>query len=149
MAVFWLHDLNRVIIHGNGWNSRTIGIEIDGLFAGVEGDLNTLWDDPETPGRDKAMSLTDIQAEAVRQLIRWTHAEIVRRGGKPKVLVAHRQASEDRRNDPGSKVWQEIAIPMLAKLKLSDGGPGFAIADRFGGRPIPEAWDPTRIGIKY
>lgn len=147
--VFWLHDLDRKIIHGNGFNNQTIGIEIDGLFAGVEGDPTTVWDDPSTPSHEQAMTLTPAQTAAVKQLIRWTHAEIRRHDCQPTVIVAHRQASGDRRNDPGSKVWQDIAMPMLAELHLSDGGPGFAIQDAQGGRPIPQAWDPSRLGIKY
>jgi N-acetylmuramoyl-L-alanine amidase len=147
--VFWLHDLDRRIIHGNGFNSQTIGIEIDGLFAGVEGDLSTVWDDQSTPQREQAMTLTPAQTTAVKQLIRWTHAEIVRHGGQPTTIVAHRQASGDRRDDPGSKVWKEIAMPMLTEFRLSDGGPGFMLKDGQGGMPIPESWDPSRTGIKY
>jgi hypothetical protein len=147
--VFWLHDLDRKIIHGNGFNSQTIGIEIDGLFAGVEGDPTTVWDDPSTPKHEQAMTLTPVQATAVKQLIRWTHAEILRHDCKPTVMFAHRQSSGDRRDDPGSKVWHDIAMPMLAELQLSDGGPGFALQDGQGGLPIPQRWDPSRLGIKY
>lgn len=147
--VFWLHDIDRKIIHGNGFNNQTIGIEIDGLFAGVEGDPTTVWNDPSTPNHEQAMTLTPEQTTAVRQLIRWTHAEILRHAGQPTMIVAHRQASRDRRDDPGSKVWKDIGMPMLAELALSDGGPGFALQDGQGGMPIPEPWDPSRVGIKY
>lgn len=61
-------------------------------------------------------------------------------------LLAHRQASSSRQNDPGAQPWRDIAIPMMRELGLSDGGPGFKVDQ---GRPIPEAWDPTRKGIKY
>jgi len=62
------------------------------------------------------------------------------------MLLAHRQASSSRQNDPGYQPWQEIAIPMMRELGLSDGGPGFKV-DR--GRPIPVDWDPTRTGYVY
>lgn len=144
--IFWLHALNRVIVHGNAWNARTIGIEIDGLFAGVEGDAKTVWDDPSTPWHEKAGSVTPAQIAATMQLIRWGTSEVTRQGGKVTALVAHRQASGTRRNDPGSKVWQQIALPLAQELNLSDGGPGFKLND---GYAIPEAWNPAYKGIKY
>lgn len=143
--VFWLHDLNRLIVHGNGWNTQTIGIEIDGLFAGVEDDASTVWDDPSTAWHEKAGSVTPAAIEATKQLIRWGTAEVVKHAGRMTKIVAHRQASMDRRNDPGSKVWQEIALPLSAELHMDDGGVGF----KLGGYPIPEAWDPRCKGIKY
>src|SRR5690606_36522501 len=60
--VIWLHDWTRRVVHGNGWNAGTVGIEIDGLYAGVEGDISTVWDDPSTKHREQPMALT---AEAV------------------------------------------------------------------------------------
>lgn len=142
---FWLHDQNRKIIHGNGWNNQTIGIEIDGLFAGIEGDPKTVWDDPSTPYKEKAGTVTPEQIQAVREIILFDYAIIVANGGQPRVIVSHRQSSKTRRNDPGSKVWQEIAIPLLKELNLSDGGPGFEI----GGYPIPQEWDSSKKGYRY
>jgi len=144
--IFWLHDLNRIVEHGNGWNNATIGIEIDGLFAGLEGDPKTVWDDPSTPYKEKAMTLTAVQAESVKQLMRWGTAEVAAHGGKVTKIVAHRQASDTRRNDPGSKVWQEIALPMMAELGCDSGGVGFRLNQ---GYPIPEEWDPAAKGHKY
>lgn len=139
--VIWLHSFDRLVWHGNGWNAGTIGIEIDGLYAGVEGDESTVWDDPSTGTREQAMELTPRAIIASIQTIRWICAQ----APTIKALVAHRQSSRSRRNDPGSAIWKEIALPMAAELGLSDGGPGFAI----GGYPIPEAWDPTRKGVRY
>lgn len=144
--VFWLHDLNRIIIHGNGWNNQCIGIEIDGLFAGIEGDPQTVWNDPDTSWVDQAMPLTPAQAQSVKQLMRWGTAEVAKHGGLIHKCVAHRQSSGSRRNDPGSKVWQEIALPMSAELGFDDGGPGFTLDD---GYPIPVEWDPKRTGYHY
>lgn len=148
-VVYWLHDLNREVIHGNGWNARTVGIEVDGLYAGVEGDPRTVWDDPHTARHEVGMELTEEAAESTRQLVAWIHGEIARNGGECVALVAHRQASENRRNDPGSAIWQRVALPMKERLGLRDGGeddPHFRLST---GYPIPEAWDPTRRGIKY
>lgn len=143
--VIQMHDFNRVVYHGNGWNNGTVGIEIDGLYAGVEGDLKTVWDDPSTPSREQGMALTQESVIATRAAIRWICYEVARNGGKVKVLVAHRQASKNRRNDPGSAIWKSIALPMHAELNLTDGGGGFTLGE---GYPIPNEWDPNR-GHKY
>lgn len=140
--VIWLHDFDRVVAHGNGWNAQTVGIEIDGLYAGIEGDAKTVWDDPSTPQRELGMVLTVETEIAVKDAIRW----ICGKAPAVKALVAHRQSSESRRNDPGSAIWQRIALPMMKECDLSDGGPGFKIGD---GRPIPEAWDPSRRLVRY
>jgi hypothetical protein len=138
---FWLHDFDRIVAHGNGWNARTVGIEIDGLYAGVEGDPATVWDDPSTPGRERGMVLPAIQVTAACDAIRWIVGEVASHGGKVKALVSHRQASDSRRNDPGSAIWQAVALPMSDELGLSDGGEGFKIGD---GRAIPKEWDGAR-----
>lgn len=143
---FHLHDPNRVIIHGNGWNNSTIGIEIDGLFAGIEGDASMVWDDPSTARHERAGTVTPEQIEAVKAIIRAEHAELRRHGAAPTLLVAHRQSSSSRRHDPGSKVWQEIALPLMAELGLGDGGPGYKLGQ---GSPIPVEWDPSRTAYRY
>ena len=144
--VIWLHDFDRVVVHGHGWNAQTIGIEIDGLYAGVEGDPKTVWDDPSTPGKEKGQGLTQAATDATKQTLRWIDDVVTEKGGDFKALVAHRQSSDTRRNDPGSAIWKAIALPMSTELGLNDGGAGFKLND---GYPIPEAWDPRRIGIKY
>jgi hypothetical protein len=138
--VILLHGFDRIVAHGNGWNAQTVGIEIDGLYAGVEGDASTVWDDPSTPSRERGMVLTDETVTAAHAVIRWIVSDVASHGGAVRALVAHRQSSDSRRNDPGSAVWQRIALPMSAELGLTDGGDGFAI----GGRPIPVEWDPRR-----
>lgn len=143
---FHLHDADRIIIHGNGWNNSTIGIEIDGLFAGIEGDASTVWDDPSTAKHERAGTVTPEQIEAVKAIIRSEHAELRRHGAAPTLLVAHRQSSSSRRHDPGSKVWQEIALPLMAELGLGDGGAGYKLGQ---GSPIPVEWDPSRTAYRY
>ena len=65
--VIWLHDFNRIVAHGNGWNAGTVGIEIDGLYAGVEGDASTVWNDPSTARREVGMDLekTNVNGGAI------------------------------------------------------------------------------------
>lgn len=144
--VIWLHSFDRVVAHGNGWNAGTVGIEIDGLYAGVEGDVSTVWNDPSTARRETGMELPEVQAEAARQVIRWIARETAENGGAIKALVAHRQASASRRDDPGSAIWQRVALPLSAELGLTDGGPGFKLGD---GMAIPHEWDPARKGERY
>ncbi len=141
-----LHDPDRLVAHGNGFNAQTYGIEIDGLYAGVEGDLSTVWDDPSTKVREQPMELTEPSVLTTCEIIRAVYETVAAHGGRIRALVAHRQASGSRRNDPGEAIWKRIALPMMAELGLSDGGAGFAIGD---GRPVPEAWDPSRRGERY
>lgn len=143
-----LHPSNMRVGHAQAWNAQTVGIEVDGLYPGIVGDPRTLWDDPSTPRRERASVLTDMAVEATRQIIRDIVAEVAEHGGDVRALVAHRQSSINRRNDPGSEIWQRIALPMKAELGLRDGGESDHTFE-VGGRPIPEAWDPSRKGISY
>lgn len=84
--------------------------------------------------------------EAAKATIRWAHADVARHGGKITHLFAHRQSSGTRQSDPGSALWQAIALPLLRELRLSDGGHGYRVGS---GRPIPEAWDARYVGVRY
>lgn len=141
--IIWVHDLEKIVWHGNGWNNRCVGIEIDGRYPGVAGDDSTLWKPRD--GRVFESELRDETVEAAKVAIRWVCDRVERYGGRVKVLVAHRQASKTRRSDPGSEIWQRVARPLHRELVLDDGGPGFEI----GGYPIPESWDPDKRGIPY
>jgi N-acetyl-anhydromuramyl-L-alanine amidase AmpD len=141
--VIWLHDFDRQVAAANGWNDGTVSIEVDGLYAGVEGDASTVWDDPSTPSKEQAMVLTPATVTALKALLRWIKQQL---GPQMNAIVSHRQASDDRRNDPGSAIWQQAALPMSAELGCSDGGIGFKLGD---GLPIPEVWDSRCVGIKY
>lgn len=138
--LIWLHDFDRVVAHGNGWNAQTVGIEVDGLYAGIEGDLSTVWDDPSTPAREQPMTLTLEAARTLVATIEWICDEVAAQGGNVRALVAHRQSSGSRRSDPGEAIWK-AAAPIAKHLGLTDGGAGFKIGD---GRPIPKEWDPSR-----
>lgn len=141
----WVHDENKILWHGHGWNNQCVGIEIDGLYEGVLGRPETLWDDPSTPAREIGQRVTPESVVAAKNVIRTIYDNVRKAGGNIQVLNAHRQSSKDRRNDPGSEIWQLIALPLLQELSLTDGGTGFQI----GGYPIPEEWDPAKKGIKY
>lgn len=152
--VIRLCDNNRVVFHGNGWNARCVGIEVNGLYAGREDDPNTAldealrstWDDPSTPTREQPMKTTPRAMFATRNLVRWIRWDVARNGGAMTKLVAHRQSSEDRRNDPGEAIWKAVALPLHAELGLDDGGVSFKLGS---GYAIPECWDPRCKGIAY
>lgn len=136
-----IHPETLIAPAANGWNNRTISIECDGLYAGIKGNLKTVWDDPTTPAREQPMTPTPELIATTKALIRRLKAAFP----SIKYLVAHRQSSMDRQNDPGEEIWKAVALPMMTELGLEDGGAGFAI----GGYPIPEIWDPAKKGIKY
>lgn len=143
--IIWLHAFNRVVQAANGFNVRTVSIEVDGLFAGVKGDPSTVWDNPRTAHREVAMSPTPAQIVSLGHVLRWISAEVAFHGGKLEFCLAHRQSSGDRPADPGAEVWS-AALPIMKELGLSDGGREFKIDD---GKPIPVEWDASRVGIRY
>jgi N-acetyl-anhydromuramyl-L-alanine amidase AmpD len=143
--VIWMHDFEKIVWHGNGFNGSTIGIEMDGTYAGIEGDDRTFWRPSDEPDRKPQAPTTEL-VEAAKATVRWICQEVARHGGRIQRLVAHRQASNQRQSDPGSALWKQVATPLHAELDLSDGGPGYTVGD---GYPIPEAWDPSRLHVTY
>lgn len=145
--VIWMHDFEKVVWHANQFNGFTIGIEMDGTYAGVEGDDRTFWRPPGEPNR-QAQTPTDALVNAAQATVLWICAEVARHGGRVERLLAHRQSSKLRQPDPGSALWKRVAKPLHADagLKLTDGGPGYTIGT---GYPIPESWDETRKGVRY
>lgn len=143
--VIFLHDFDRLIVHGNGWNTECVGIELDGMYAGIEGDLCTFWQPPGQPRRPPQAPTPEL-VEAAKATIRWIKAVVESHGGALNALVAHRQASQERQSDPGSALWQQVAVPLHEELALTDGGVGFKLGT---GYPIPESWDARCKGISY
>lgn len=141
--VIWLHDWDRTVVAANGLNGSTVSIEIDGLYAGIEGDDSTVWDNPRTPTRERGMVLTPEAAKAAREVIAWIVEDVRRRGGAVTAIRAHREASASRRSDPGEAIWKQVALMAADELGLGTGG------DVLGdGRPVPREWDATS-GHRY
>lgn len=140
----WLYDLDALLWHGHGWNGRSVGLEFEGWFAGVEARPETLWAPPHAPAaRRRSMILSAEQAEAGREAVRLAVATVAAHGGRVRYLAAHRQSCAEKVSDPGEQIWQAVALPMKAEL-------GLATAPTLsGGRPIPEAWDPGAKGVPY
>ena len=140
----YLADPTVLIWHGNGFNDSDFGIELDGYYEGVGGDALTLWQDPTEPHR-VGMTPTPELVLAAQTMVRYVVALVAAHGGKIQYIHAHRQSSKNRRADPGSALWRQVALPLMKELGLRDGGKGFAL----GGRPIPDSWDPRYKGIPY
>lgn len=116
------------LYHANALNKRSLGIEIEGLYDGVEVEGAH---PPPTP----------VTIEAARQAVR----EMVERGraeGMPiQYIWAHRQSSGTRRADPGSVLWEEVGLWAIADLKLDHDPLKTWLSKRSGrGKAIPEAW---------
>lgn len=135
--IIQLYDLTEVCNHANGLNRRSVGIEIDGWYAGIEGQLNTLWQPHNQPKR-QPMDLPAAQANAVKEIVQWILNTVAVNGGKVTHIHPHRQSSKDRQSDPGSLIWQTIGLWAQNNLQLSDGGVTFTVGD---GLMIPAAWD--------
>ena len=144
-GAYLICPLDRIVWHGNGLNTTDVGIEIDGYFEGIEGKPSTFWKPPTDLTR-QPLQLTPEQVSATRAIIKWICGEVKTDGGEVQFIHAHRQASKDRESDPGSRVWKEVGLWAQSDLGLSDGGKNFT---RGTGLKIPEAWDPSRVGIPY
>jgi hypothetical protein len=138
--------LDDFIWHAQGLSASTIGIEFNGNMEGIEGDAHTLWAHGGGPH-----PLTEAQISAAKnKLFPWLLAEFDAAGIVWDRVHAHRQSSASRRSDPGSRVWNEVGLPWIDRLRAlgidaSDGGPYFRTGS---GRPIPEAWG-GREGAAY
>lgn len=136
--VVLMNPMEWVVYHGNSFNSKDVGIEIDGHFAGIEGNIKTYWRPKSKPNR-QPMTVSEAQIEATLAAIKWIIDTVAAHGGKVEYIHAHRQSSKSRTSDPGSKVWQRIALEAKKRFGLIDGGPKFKV----GGYPIPKDWDPS------
>ena len=132
-----LNDLTYNLPHANGFNSRSVGIEIDGSYEGVEGQRHTWW----AGGQAQPDTLSQAAVQACREAIIWLCEEVRHHGGQITHILAHRQSSKDRVSDPGSAIWQALGVWAQHSLGLLDGGEGYAQ----GGLPIPREWDIRRV----
>ena len=143
---YQLHDFDLRVPHGHGWNRRSVGFEFEGYFSGVGVEEKHFWKPKSRPNR-KPMVPSQEQLEAGREAVRYTVEQIALMGGEIKYIGAHRQSYGRKRSDPGSLIWQGIALPMIKELNLKE-APTLH-HHKYPGRPIPEAWNPDNRGVKY
>ena len=139
--------------HGNGFNRRSLGLEVDGLYSGLRDDPDTVprEDVRTTMGRKEPCELDARTLEAAKAALRWL-VEAGRSEGMPiRYVWAHRQSSPTRRADPGEDIWRELiegwalealgleAQREVAIVSTSKKAPGM-------GRPIPVEWSERGVG---
>lgn len=131
---------DRRVPHGHGWNSRSVGFEVEGHFAGVVGKASTHW----TPEGAKGSRLipqepTETQIAGALAAIAWCVNEVAKNGGQVKYVGAHRQSYGRKTSDPGQLIWQRIALPAMNQHGLTT-APTLS-HPKYPGRPIPKEWD--------
>lgn len=129
-----------LVWHGNRANDATIGLEVEGRYEGVEGRAGTLWSPPGSRVTPTAPTPQDVAGwrDGLRYVVELARAE----GHPTEWLVSHRQSSATRRSDPGSWLWQTLALWAEGEGLLElDRGRTWA-----DGRTIPVEWDPRGVG---
>lgn len=135
--VAWSNELERYIYHGNGYNSYTLGIEIDGNYPGLIG--GATWN-----GK-LATEVTETIVAAACNGIRLLVEEGRKLGMPLNNVYAHRQSSSSRRSDPGEELWNRVVLEYVVPVLGLIPHPTEIIGD---GRAIPPEWDPSGVG-KY
>ena len=141
-----LYDLTEVCNHAGNFNGWTVGIEIDGWFAGVQGRPETLWQPKPPAAKRTPMDLPGVQADAAKACVEGIIDMVAANGGKITHIHPHRQSSNKRQSDPGSLIWQTVGLWAQQKFNLSDGGKSYKIDS---GRTIPKEWDSRYVANQY
>jgi N-acetylmuramoyl-L-alanine amidase/Putative peptidoglycan binding domain len=123
--ILQLHPITELLWASNGFNAGSVAVEFAGNFPNTKG----TWWQGDKFGRDRP---TAAQLEAGRYLVRY----LIGTMGLTHIL-AHRQSSGSRENDPGPEVWYHVGQWAVEKLGLKDGGQGFKLP---GANPIPDEW---------
>lgn len=127
-----LHPTSARLSASQGFNGRSVAIEFAGNLRSTDGG----WWRPQTYGRD---TLTAAQVESGRNLLRALASQGVR------FVYAHRQSYNQRGNDPGPEIWASVGQWAIDTLRMSDGGPDYAIDS---GRPIPADWRTFKLDTR-
>lgn len=123
--IIQLHPLAAYLWSSNGFNTGSVAVEFVGNFPNTKGKC---WQ----AQKFGCHRLTQEQINAGRSLIRHLISTM-----KLTHVLAHRQSSGQRENDPGPDVWYHVGQWAIENLGLKDGGPGFRVGS---GKPIPEEW---------
>jgi hypothetical protein len=126
--IIQLHAMSRMIWHGNCASGGSVAVEFEGNFPNIKGKW---WINKESKVHDKDTP-TQAQYDSGRFLTSYlkTVLPLTR-------IMAHRQSSKDRENDPGPDIWFNVGQWAIEKLGLSDGGDKAKCGD---GNPILPAW---------
>lgn len=126
--IIQLHACSRMIWHGNCVSPGSVAVEFEGNFPNIKGGwwINK---DAKVPDKDKP-SLAQFDSgkfltSYLKTVLGTTH------------ILAHRQSSDSRENDPGPDIWYNVGQWAIDKLGLTDGGPTFKCGT---GKPILPEW---------
>ncbi|WP_187260523.1 peptidoglycan recognition protein family protein [Pontibacter beigongshangensis] len=132
------HPISRFIWHSNCTSPRSVGVEFEGNFPDISGK----WWYPTDQKTKKKIKInedtpTSAQYEAGRFLLSYLKLVL-----DLKHVLAHRQSSNTRVNDPGPAIWYNVAEWGIDKLGLGDGGKDFKCGT---GKPILPQWRSGKI----
>ncbi len=123
--ILQLHPILSLTGASNGFNPGSVAVEFAGNFPDTRG---RWWHGAEN-GKNQ---VTPAQIESGRYLVRY-----LKRVMGLREILAHRQSSGTRENDPGPDIWYHVGQWAIDNLGLTDGGPGFKTGS---GNPIPDLW---------
>jgi hypothetical protein len=124
--ILQLHPMTELLWASNGFNAGSVAVEFAGNFPNIKG----TWWKGDKYGKNRP---TPQQLEAGRYLVRYLIKTM-----RITHILAHRQSSNSRENDPGPEIWYHIGQWAVENLGLKDGGPGFKLPSN--GNPIPDEW---------
>ena len=116
--ILQLHPITELLWASNGFNAGSVAVEFAGNFPNIKGK----WWKGDKYGKNRP---TPEQLEAGRYLVRY----LIKTMGLTHIL-AHRQSSNSRENDPGPEVWYHVGQWAVENLGLKDGGPGIQAAQQ-------------------
>lgn len=125
--ILQLHPLTARLNASNGFNAGSVAVEFAGNFPDTRGKRYVYPNGASPQG-----VLTAEQIKAGRCLIRY----LVKNMNLTHIL-AHRQSSGSRENDPGPDIWYHVGQWAINNLGLRDGGQNFKVGS---GNPIPDSW---------
>ena len=131
--ILQIHPLQAYTAASNGFNAGSVAVEFAGNFPNTKGkwwmskDLKT-----EAQRKANQNQVTPQQIESGRYLVQY-----LKRTMGLKTILAHRQSSGTRENDPGPDIWYNVGQWAVDNLGLSDGGPNFKVGT---GNALPDLW---------
>jgi phosphatidylserine/phosphatidylglycerophosphate/cardiolipin synthase-like enzyme len=126
--IIQLHAFSRFIWHAQCISPRSVAVEFEGNFPNISG---RWWIDKDSTVQNKDQP-TAAQFDAGRFLA--SYLKIVL--GTTHIL-AHRQSSDTRENDPGPDIWYNVGQWAIDNLGMTDGGATFKCGT---GNPILAQW---------
>jgi phosphatidylserine/phosphatidylglycerophosphate/cardiolipin synthase-like enzyme/N-acetyl-anhydromuramyl-L-alanine amidase AmpD len=125
--IIQLHAFSRLIWHAQCISPRSVAVEFEGNFPNVSG---RWWIDKDSQVQNRDQP-TAAQFDSGRFLA--SYLKIVL--GTTHIL-AHRQSSDSRENDPGPDIWYNVGQWSVDNLGLTDGG-NFKCGT---GNPLLQQW---------